>query len=492
LTIAPGFRAVGDHGGVAHNFVAADRDQLLLMPPSVAEWLPADHLAWFVLDVVAELDVGEFVAAYRPDGRGGAAYDPAMMVGLLVYAYCVGERSSRRIQRRCVEDVAFRVVAVNLAPDHATIARFRVIHQEALAGLFAQVLVLCERAGMIRPGLIAIDGTTMAANASRDANRTAEQLAKEILEEAAAVDAAEDAEHGEASGTELPETMAPQGRRARLRALLDELEGEAAEKSYEAHMERRATREATTGRPVRGRQPKPDSKMHRSRQHANTTDPDSRLLRTKDGFVQGYNAQAAATRDQVIVAATVTNGSDVAQFTPVLDDARANLRRAGSHRRVRTVVADAGYWNNDNANTTGVETLIAPGKAHKLDQITATDQARSVLLDRVERGEISTGDAADDLGVTTERVHQLLRKRRQGVPETLTTAMVAKLSTPRGRRLYRQRAASIEPVFAQTKHNRGLRSFSRRGLAAVNSEWRLISATHNLLKLWRHPLAAIS
>lgn len=474
-----------------HNFVAADRDQLLLMPPSVAEWLPEDHLVWFVLDVVAELDLREFLAAYRADGRGGAAYDPAMMVALLVFAYCVGERSSRRIQRRCVEDVAFRVLAANLAPDHATIARFRVTHQEALAGLFAQVLGLCERAGMVRPGLVAIDGTKMAANASRDANRTAEQLAKDILEEAAAVDAAEDVEHGEASGAELPEAMAPKGRRARLRALLDELEAEAAEKSYEAHMERRAAQQAATGRPVRGRRPKPGSATHRSRQHANTTDPDSRLLKTTGGYVQGYNAQAAATADQVIVAASVTNGAhDAPSFQPVLDEAKANLRRAGNRRRVRTVVADAGYWSNDNAAARGVEAIIAPGKARKLDDITDTDRARSEVLDNVERGELTKPAAAERLGVTRTRINQLLRNRRRGSPETLTTAMVDKLATPRGRRLYRKRAASIEPVFAQTKHNRGFRSFSRRGLGAADSEWKLIAATHNLLKLWRHPAIA--
>jgi transposase/predicted XRE-type DNA-binding protein len=476
---------------VAHNFVVADRDQLLLMPPSVAEWLPEDHLAWFVLDVVAELDLAEFLAAYRSDGRGGAAYEPAMMVALLVYAYCVGERSSRRIQRRCVEDVAFRVVAANHAPDHATIARFRVTHQEALAGLFGQVLGLCERAGMIRPGLLAIDGTKMAADASRDANRTAEQLAREILDEAAAVDAAEDAEHGDASGAELPAAMAPKGRRAKLRALLDELEAEAAEKSYDAHLERRAQQEAETGRPIRGRRPTPDAATHRSRRHANTTDPDSRLLKTKDGFVQGYNAQAAATADQVIVAATVTNGAtDAPAFGPVVKDAKTNLRRAGSRRRVRTVVADAGYWSNDNAATSGVEAIIAPGKARNLDQITAADQARTEVLDQVERGELTKPEAAEQLGVTRTRVNQLLRKRRRGSPATLTTAMVAKLATPRGQRLYRQRAASIEPVFAQIKHNRGFRSFARRGLAAADSEWKLIAASHNLLKLWRHPATA--
>lgn len=473
---------------MAPNFIAADRDQLLLMPPSVAEWLPADHLAWFVLDVVDELDLTEFVAAYRADGRGGAAYDPVMMVALLVYAYCVGERSSRRIQRRCVEDVAFRVVAANHCPDHATIARFRVTHQEALAGLFGQVLRLCERAGMIRPGLVAIDGTKMAADASRGANRTAEQLAREILDEAAAVDADEDAEHGEASGDELPEAMAPKGRRARLRELLDELEEEAAAKSYDAHLERRAQQEAASGRPIRGRRPKADAVTHRSRRYANTTDPDSRLLKTAGGFVQGYNAQAAATADQVIVAAAVTNGAhDAAAFSPVLAQAKENLRRAGSRRRVRTVVADAGYWSNANAATSGVEAIIAPGKARELDKITAADRDRIGVLERVERGELTKPDAADQLGVTRTRLNQLLRKRRAGTPATLTTAMVAKLATPRGQRIYRQRAASIEPVFAQIKHNRGFRSFARRGLAAADSEWKLIAASHNLLKLWRSP-----
>jgi transposase len=156
---------------MAYNFVAGDREQLLLMPPSLAEWLPADHLAWFVLDVVGEVDLGAFMAAYRADGRGGAAYDPSMMVALLVYAYCVGERSSRVIERRCSEDVAFRVIAANRVPDHATVARFRATHEDALADLFGQVLRLCARAGLIRAGLVAIDGTRMEANASREANR---------------------------------------------------------------------------------------------------------------------------------------------------------------------------------------------------------------------------------------------------------------------------------------------------------------------------------
>jgi len=474
---------------VAYNFVAVDREQLMLMPPSVSEWLPEDHFAWFVLDVVDELDLSAFLAGYRPDGLGGAAYHPAMMLALLVYAYSIGERSSRRIECRCVEDVAFRVVAANQAPDHATIARFRAAHADAIAGLFGQVLALCARAGVLRPGLLAIDGTKLAANASRDANRTAGQLAAEILAEAAATDAAED-EHTDhtSDGGGMPEGMRGRGakRRARLRTLLGELQAEADVKSYEAHLARRSETEAATGRPIRGRRPSAESATHRSRQQANTTDPDSRLLKTGGGYVQGYNAQAAATTDQWVIAAGVTNhANDALSFAPMITAARANLRQAGERRRVRTVVADAGYWSVDNVNTAGVEALIAPGRARQLRRIGDHDNERSQLLARVEAGEVGTADAATQLGVTRARVNQLLRLRRSGTPETLTTVMVAKLGTPRGRRLYKQRAASIEPVFAQIKHNRGIRVVSRRGLAAADSEWKLITATHNLLKLWR-------
>ncbi len=306
MTILPGFRGSGKNGGV-YNFVGVDRDQLLLMPPSVADWLPEGHLAWFVLDVVDELDLSVFLGAYRVDGRGGVAYHPAMMVGLLVYAYSVGERSSRSIERRCVEDVAFRVMAANQRPDHATIARFRAGHAEALAGLFGQVLALCAKGGVLRPGLVAIDGTKLGANASREANRTAGELAEQILQEAAAVDAAEDAAGDK--GSELPPELRERGnrRRARLREMLSELESEAAEKSFEAHMERRTETQTTTGRPMRGRPPKPESKGHKSRLHGNVTDPESRLMKTRNGFIQGYNAQAAATEDQFVVAAEVTN-----------------------------------------------------------------------------------------------------------------------------------------------------------------------------------------
>jgi transposase len=476
---------------MAYNFVAADRDQLLLMPPSLAEWLPPEHLAWFVLDVVAELDLNAFVSAYRSDGRGGAAYDPPMMVALLLYAYCVGERSSRVIERRCAEDVAFRVVAANQLPDHATIARFRVTHQDALADLFGQVLALCGRAGLIRAGLVAIDGTRMQANASEGANRTAEQLAKEILEEAAAVDAAEDERLGSARGDELPAQLRGSGRRQRIRQLLDELEADAAKRSYEAALARRAEIEAQTGRRLAGRKPKPDAMHRRPRQKANTTDPDSRLMKAPGGYVQGYNAQAVVTEDQVIVAAQVTNdGNDDGQFVPMVQATKANLRWAGVRSRVRVVVADAGYWSNDNAKTPGVEPLIAPGKSREINRQDESEQRRADVLSRVERGEITADDAAVELGLGRSRISQLLLARRRDLPPTPAVAMVAKLATPRGRRLYKKRSASVEPVFGQTKHNRGVRRFSRRGLSAVDSEWKLVAATHNLLKLWRQPSPA--
>ena len=463
------------------------------MPPSLAEWLPADHLAWFVLDVVGELDLDAFVAAYRADGRGGAAYDPAMMVALLVYAYCVGERSSRVIERRCTEDVAFRVITANQVPDHATVARFRATHQDALGELFGQVLGLCARAGLVRAGVVAVDGTRMEANASRDANRTAEQLAKEILEDAANVDAEEDARLGSARGDELPAELTGSGRRARIRALLDELEADKQQRSYEAQLARRAEIEAATGRRLRGRQPKPDAQHRKPRQRANVTDPDSRVMRVRGGWVQGYNAQAIATVDQVIVAAEVTNdGSDDRQFVPMVTRAKANLRRAGARSRMRIVLADAGYWSKDNVNTPGVEALIAPGKTHDLAQKLRVEEQRSDVLARVEQGDITAIEAAAELGLGRSRIDQLLQVRRRGLPPTPAVAMNAKLATARGRRLYKKRCATIEPIFGQTKHNRGMKRFARRGLDAVSSEWKLIAATHNILKLWRQAQPAIA
>jgi transposase len=489
LTIAPAFRVGAHDWCMSANFRCVDREQLLLMPPSLAEWLPEGHLAWFVLDVVDEFDLSGFEAGYRQDGRGGAAYPPSMMLAVLVYAYAIGERSSRRIERRCVEDVAFRVLAANQAPDHATIARFRASHGDALAGLFGQVLVLCDRAGLIKAGLLAVDGTKIGANAARTANRTAEQLAAEILAEAAEVDAAEDARFGEASGNEVPEGMRGPDRKAKLRRLKAELDAEAERGSFEHHANERTQTEQAAGRMLRGRPPSAESweRRHHGRRHVNVTDPESRLQKVPGGFIQGYNAQAVATADQFIVAAEVTNEvNDHPQFQPMLAQAKTNLRRLrGRRHRVRVIVADAGYFSDNNANTPGVEALIAPGSQHRLKRIAEQQTERAAVLERVEHGELSITDAAAELNIGAGQINKLLTRRRAGQPTTPTAAMIAKLDSPRGKRLYKKRSATIEPVFAQIKHNRGIRTFMCRGLGAANTEWKLIATTHNLLKLWR-------
>ncbi len=196
---------------MAYNFLSAERDQLYVMPPSLSDWLAKDHLAWFVLDVVDELDLSVFYARYRSDGLGRAAYEPSVMVAILVYAYCVGERSSRRIERRCREDIAFRVLAANQVPDHATIARFVASNERAVCTLFCQVLSLCAAAGLVRLGVLALDGTKIAANASGQLNRTRDDLEHEaarIVAEAIATDNAEDVCYGDARGDEVPAELA--------------------------------------------------------------------------------------------------------------------------------------------------------------------------------------------------------------------------------------------------------------------------------------------
>ena len=266
------------------NFLGCDREQALLLPPSLREWLGDDHLAWLVLDVVGEIDLGEFYGVYRADGHGRAAHDPAMMVALLLYSYALGQRSSRAIERRCHEDVPTRVICANQAPDHTTIARFRARHQDALAKTFTQVLALCARAGLVSVGVVALDGTAIAANASPGATRSYPAIREEVdrmLAEAEQADAAEDAEHGGARGDELPAELADRrSRLERLRRCRQELEAEQAEvqAAYDDNLAWRAQWEAEHGRKLGGRKPfapDPDGLAKRS---INTTDPDSRTL----------------------------------------------------------------------------------------------------------------------------------------------------------------------------------------------------------------------
>jgi transposase len=431
---------------MGQNFIGADREQAFLLPPDLRDWVDRGHLAWFVIDAVGELDLARFFARYRRDGWGRPAYDPRVMVALMLFAYANGIRSAREIERRCVEDVAFRVVAGNLAPDHATIARFRADHERALGELFGQVLRLCQRAGLVRAGVIAVDSTKVAANASGLANMTFEEIAREILKEAAAVDAAEDALYGDKRGDELPDELAdPKTRRARLKQLMGELKAEqdAEEQARREMLERRAEHERQTGRKPPGRPPVERPKTASKVRRVNVTDPDSRPVKTPRGFIQGYNAQLVAADGQIIVAADVTMGSpDQGQLAPMVAAAEQELDAVGAVGP-STVLADAGYWRNGQIEqlTDAGLTLLVPPDAH---------------LRR------------DPLPSKRGRVYQRMRDR---------------LASPDGAALYRRRMTMIEPIFGQTKANRRVERFQRRGLSAVRSEWRLVAATHNLLKL---------
>jgi transposase len=382
---------------MGQNFIACDRDQSFLMPPDVRQWLPEGHLAWFVLDAVAEMDLEPFYGAYRSDGHGRAAYEPAMMVTLLLYAYARGMRSSRAIERACEEDVAFRVIAAHQRPDHATIARFVERHQDALAGLFGGVLGLCAQAGLATIAVIAIDGTKVHANASRDANLDYEQLAREILEEAKAVDAAEDEAFGEARGDELPPELATsQGRRGWLREAKRRLDEQRAAEARPVPQSRpkrvkeakrrldeelfnecqaNAASEAyrARGRMKDGRRfggpPKPYQPPAVPEGRINVTDPDSRVVKGLRGFIQGYNAQAVANEHQIVLAADVMVASpDFWHLEPMLDAAQKELASAGLDATPDVVVADAGYRHQDQMERVvdrGIQVLIPPDSTPK-------------------------------------------------------------------------------------------------------------------------------
>lgn len=510
---------------MAKDFLPYDREQAFLMPPSLVDWLPADHLVFFVLDVVEQLDIEPFEARYRRGGAGRAAYDPKMLLGVLLYAYCVGERSSRRIERRCVEDVAFRVVAANQIPDHATIARFRAEHEEAIGRLFSQALALCAKAGLVKVGLVAIDGTKIAASASGAANRTADAIAAQverILAEAKATDEAEDAMFGDRRGDELPEEFARrEGRVQRLKELKAQLEAEDAGRraAVEAHEAKRRKLEAS-GRRRRGAQPKPRDPDKIKNATVNTTDPDSRIMKTHQGYVQGYNAQAAVTEDQIIVAAELSQAAgDVGELSPMISTATSQLKAAGVGQTIGIVLADAGYFSDDNAALDlGPDLLIAPVAAAAMRAGAAvpepvadtraafneTNEAeakrRAVIMKRWDEGLIDRHEAAQALGLSTPAAYAartryrqagveglLLRWKRGQVPKppTRKALMLERITQEPAASIYKKRSQIVEPVFGQIKEPRGVRRFMRRGFAAVESEWKLVAATHNLLKLWR-------
>src|SRR5690348_11929749 len=322
------------------------------MPVDMREWLPEDDLVFVVLDAVAALDLDAFYDRYRADGHGRAAFDPEMMVALLLYGYCQGERSSRVIEKRCVRDVAYRVITGGLCPGHATIARFRACHQEALGGLFSQVLRLLAAEGMVSLGTISLDGTKLAGNASQKANKTLPQIEK-LLAEAAAADAAEDARYGDALDEPTPRALARRAeRRERLAAARDRLAAEdAARRDAQRAKQQAWDAAAAEGRPRPPRRPmdEPRTNRNNTEPRANITDPDVRVMRNQKGYVAGYNGQLVVTTGQVIVGAMLSQHPvDRTLLHPLLDQCRDQLAEAGIEPKLRTVLADSGYVTEEN------------------------------------------------------------------------------------------------------------------------------------------------
>ena len=480
------------------NLRTVERDQLLLMPPSLSDWLPPDHLAWFIVDVVAELDLSSFYRSLRVDGRGGASYDPEVMLGILLYAYCVGERSSRRIEQRLCDDVAFRVVAANQAPDHATLASFRRRHQNAIAGVFSQVAALCVTEGLVRSGVVAIDGTKIEADVSAGSSATRRQIVDEILKEAEAVDATEDLEYGARRGDELPARWADRrDRRARLREALRQLDadGPSDAESYQAA---RTVKEAALGRKLGGRRADPATKWASAARtrRINVTDPDSRTLKDRRRFIWGYNAQAAVTQDQIVVAAEVTTvARDSVVFETMVVATEENLVDTGAER-VETFVADTSYWSIPNATLDiDADVLITPMPL--TGGITDPDDPRLAqrreVIERLDGGEVTVAAAAAEMGVSTTTARKLLRNHRAGRPDSVEVrqAMVERLATEHGAAVYAKRQTTAETVFGNIEANLGFRRFSNGGLGATTSERRLVCTVHNLLKIHRKRFAAI-
>lgn len=455
-------------------FRTCSLDQPFLLPPSLQDWLPENHLARFVADVVRQLDLSEIYHHYeRKDGRGLAAYHPEMLTRLLLYGYAIGESSSRRIEQATYDDVAFRYLAADQHPDHDTIADFRQQHLESLARLFVQALRLCQRAGLVKLGHVAIDGTKLEANASRRQSVSYDKLTEqeqywkqkvhELLQGAGAVDEEEDRHWGKGQTADpLPDDLArARSRLKRLQEAKQELEEEARKKLEQA--QRDWSSRGKPGRPRKGEEPprsakecrKQRKRYYRARRNAacpkraqNLTDPDSRRMHDngRGCIVQGYNAQLAVDAEaQVIVAAEVTK--EVLDRSELLTMMESTAQNVGEKPEV--VTADAGYWDTDivqQALHTTTQVLVSP------------DGAAACLAGRP----------------------------RQMANNLLAQSMRAELASDSGRALYRMRQAIVEPVFGYIKDVRGFRRFALRRLSRVRAEWRIICMTHNLLKLFRH------
>jgi transposase len=433
-------------------------EQDFLLPPSLREWLREDHLAYFVSDLIDELDLSQIEQHYEREERGYPPYHPRMMTKVLVYGYCVGVFSSRRLEKRLVEDIAFRVLAAGNEPDFRTISEFRRIHLKALEGLFVQVLQLALKLGAMKLGRVAIDGTKIKANASkhkamsyermlRDEHRLREEV-KGLLAEAEQTDAAEDKRYGRTKrGDELPAELACRAERLQRiaearRALEERARVEAEQKQKDKDSDNNKPGRGSTGKRRSHVQPQPKA------QH-NFTDPESRIMKGPDGFVQAYNAQAAVEPAlQLIVGQAVTQqANDKQQLIPMIEQVR---EQAG--QKVREALADSGYCSEENLHQAAKK---------KVDLYVATGK---------------------------QKHHQAAPQSPRGrIPKsaTLVERMKRKLTTKAGHAIYARRKTIVEPVFGQIKQAQGFSRFLLRGVEKVSSEWALICTTHNVLKLYR-------
>jgi transposase len=434
-------------------------EQDFLLPPSLREWLREDHLSYFVCDLIDQLDLSQIERHYEREARGYPPYHPRMMTKVLVYGYCVGVFSSRRLEKRLAEDIAFRVLAAGNEPDFRTISEFRRIHLKALEGLFVQVLQLALKLGAMKLGRVAIDGTKVKANASkhkamsydrmlREEQRLREEV-KRLLAEAEQADTEEDKRYGrKRRGDELPAEL---GRREeRLKRIAEAKKALEARARAEAEEKQKDKKPDKNGRPGsnsrRGRRAAVEPK---AKAQYNFTDPESRIMKGPDGFVQAYNAQAAVEPAlQLIVGQALTQqANDKQQLIPMIERVQ---EQAG--QKVREALADSGYCSEENlrkAAKTKVNLFVATGK-----------QKHNQPAQSSPRGRIPKSD-------------------------TLVERMKRKLVTKAGQAIYARRKTIVEPVFGQIKQAQGFRHFLLRGVDKVRSEWALVCATHNVLKLYR-------
>ena len=440
-------------------FKAYDTHQSYLLPPSPREWLPKDHLAYFIDNVVDQLDLCEVFASYEGT-KGQPPYHPQMMVKVWLYGYCVGIRSSRRLERALHEDVGFRMLSGNQQPDHWTLSEFRRRHLSALSGLFLQTVRLAQQAELVKLGQVAIDGTKLKANASKhkamsygrmekEEKRLREEI-RQYFEEVEATDQAEQERYGMKRGDELPGHLKTEKQRLDvIREAMAQLEEQARQKAA-AEQQKRREKAAKEGRTYHPRKD-PDDAAPSPKAQRNFTDPDSRIMKNADkAFIQAYNAQAAVDVDsQIIVAAQLSNQ---AADGPHLVGMVEQVEQATGERPVE-VLADAGYFSEDNVTTLeerGMSVLIPPERVRH----------------RQWRERCSPSSPPPDDASVCER-------------------MSYRLKLPKNRERYRKREQSVEPVFGQIKEARGLRQFLLRGLEKVSALWQLECAAHNLLKLYR-------